>query len=1244
MRADARASRRRLRLAGLAAAILLGAGSAGAQPPAPTATGRLVDASVDIPLTVPAGSLASNPVVVLTNEGGTAVQGVTISTPARDWATAARIVARVVPPGASEEATARALWQFVRRETFSWDMPSLWTSEGTDPVKLLGVYGYGLCTQRALALSALWRAAGLQVRFWQGLGDSEHDVPEVWFDGRWHLLDADRDALFLLPDNRTIAGIDDLRADPSLVLRAGPGFEWLHDILLRTRTDLRVLPVDPYLEQPYALRFPLWPGERLELHATPQAPPFSDEAASQVPPAYGTSIDTVPLVTAGRAVDAAITTNLAGNGHLSVVDTLNPGELSVAIGRAFPLVGLAADVTASLGPGERLRLLGQRHADGFTLAATDFRADAFRLPGVWVSDANVAAGMLPLQVTDPSRPGTLVYALRRRGSAPVRLLLVVYEVEQAEVAVEVSGDAGASWTRIWTPAPDERDYVQTSLDLTPYLAEDRLQVRFVLDAGGRKDMGWTAALQRVEFTGVEGPTPTELGTVDGPFDGTAHLSFTGALLPAGASATYGVRLAAVLESPDGTGRLTDLTARLEGQVRPERLLALDEGSTTLRVQRASSDGDADVRVEVRWSEQADKPAPTAPAGPVSPARDAVMEIPSSVAFSWSPAAIPAPGGILRYHLQVCPDPQCLSPVTAEFETYTTPAASGDAPAAASLAIGILLERDRTYYWRVRAQARGSERWGPFSEVWRFTTGLLPTVRIAAPAEMTATSPFVTMSGAVVHAGNLSAMRWRTSDGQQGDIAPDGSWRAPGIPVKAGATVVTITATTSDGREVSQEVRVRLDQFKYYLAEGTVDPGFTTRLIVANPNPVDAPVSLRLLTGNGEGATLSRTLKAWSRQVFDERDLLGEDASGGVSAEIVSQAAVPLVAERVMTWAGGAGVHATQSTDAPQERWYFAEGAQGFFETFFLIVNPSSEWLPVTATFLLDGGGTVTRRFDVAPSSRFNIWTRIIPELEGRAFATILEGNRPFSTERSMYMNRAGTWLDGHGAAGTPWPSRRWYFAEGATGAYFDTFLLLANPEFSPATVRVTWLLPDGRTEVGTYTVPARSRLTLHVDGEAESLHDTAVGFEVTSDLPVVAERAMYWPGSALTWSGTHASGGQASPGLRWGVATGAGSLTGAAEHFVLVANPDPAREAVVRVRYFGSGQVVQQEYTVPPGSRFTLWLPTMVPELGSMPYGTELTSTNGVPVLVESALYWNTAETRWRAGANLPATRLPDVP
>ena len=89
-------------------------------------------------------------------------------------------------------------------------------------------------------------------------------------------------------------------------------------------------------------------------------------------------------------------------------------------------------------------------------------------------------------------------------------------------------------------------------------------------------------------------------------------------------------------------------------------------------------------------------------------------------------------------------------------------------------------------------------------------------------------------------------------------------------------------------------------------------------------------------------------------------------------------------------------------------------------------------------------------------------------------------------------------------------STRWRFAEGTTREGFDTWLCLANPGNSDATVIVTYLLgPDqGPNVTKTYTVPADTRYTIKVNDAVGP--DKDVSMEIESTLPVVAERPMYF--------------------------------------------------------------------------------------------------------------------------------------
>jgi hypothetical protein len=83
----------------------------------------------------------------------------------------------------------------------------------TDPLKVIGVYGYALCMNNSSSMCGLYETAGLKCRVRTMIG---HTVPEVWFEGRWNYIDTDMFGYVFLPDGKRMANVDDLFRDPDL--------------------------------------------------------------------------------------------------------------------------------------------------------------------------------------------------------------------------------------------------------------------------------------------------------------------------------------------------------------------------------------------------------------------------------------------------------------------------------------------------------------------------------------------------------------------------------------------------------------------------------------------------------------------------------------------------------------------------------------------------------------------------------------------------------------------------------------------------------------------------------------------------------------------------------------------------------------------------------------------------------------------------------------------------------------------
>jgi hypothetical protein len=179
----------------------------------------------------------------------------------------------------------------------------------------------------------------------------------------------------------------------------------------------------------------------------------------------------------------------------------------------------------------------------------------------------------------------------------------------------------------------------------------------------------------------------------------------------------------------------------------------------------------------------------------------------------------------------------------------------------------------------------------------------------------------------------------------------------------------------------------------------------------------------------------------------------------------------------------------------------------------------------------------------------------------------ITATQPISVERAMYRNVGGQVFGvGHAAAGVPSPATTWYFAEGSAGSFFDTYLLFANPSAQLATVQVEYLRDLGGAVTQTYTVPANSRLSVYVD-DVPGIGGASFGARVTSDVAVVAERAMYWPGGFFDYYEGHVSAGATAPSSVWYLAEGETGGPFDAETYVLISNVT-ASPVQVRVRLF----------------------------------------------------------------------------
>ena len=155
----------------------------------------------------------SNRSVRMENVGETDVVNPWLSNGRNDFRSLDQIVARAVEPGMTDREKARALWWQEVQHRFHLEGDN---DELLDPVKVFNVYGYNTCGNDSICLAGQWRKAGLKVAPARLVG---HCVTQVFYDDAWHLMDGDMHSIYLLRDNETVAGEQDLVRDHDLIRR-----------------------------------------------------------------------------------------------------------------------------------------------------------------------------------------------------------------------------------------------------------------------------------------------------------------------------------------------------------------------------------------------------------------------------------------------------------------------------------------------------------------------------------------------------------------------------------------------------------------------------------------------------------------------------------------------------------------------------------------------------------------------------------------------------------------------------------------------------------------------------------------------------------------------------------------------------------------------------------------------------------------------------------------------------------------
>ena len=399
---------------------------------------------------------------------------------------------------------------------------------------------------------------------------------------------------------------------------------------------------------------------------------------------------------------------------------------------------------------------------------------------------------------------------------------------------------------------------------------------------------------------------------------------------------------------------------------------------------------------------------------------------------------------------------------------------------------------------------------------------------------------------------------------------------------------------------------------WYFAEGYTALGYDTYLLLSNPGDSKVTARVYFLLEGGTVVEQDCGIAPHSRFTLAVDDVQGME-SAAFSMQVHADG--PVVAERAMYFASGTRTDGTVSVGAnrPSTDWYFAEGytAEGF-DTYLLMANPGEEAVEVWVYFLLEGGATVDYVFLVGPRSRFTMPVDAFPGVGAAAFSMHVHADGPVVAERSMYFNKG--YVDGgHSALGATQPSRSWFFAEGCTRNFFESYILVGNPGDADALVAMDFYLSQGSLR-HEYLVRARERITVPLASQG-GLDGNDMAFTLYATEPVVAERSVYY--SLDSHRGGSVTTGSPAASPRWYFAEGC--TDGAFDTYLLLSNPGFSPAYVAASFQRDDGATFAYDYLVPPQRRVTVSVDAL-PGLDRASFSAALSSD--APIVAERSMYF----------------------
>lgn len=383
---------------------------------------------------------------------------------------------------------------------------------------------------------------------------------------------------------------------------------------------------------------------------------------------------------------------------------------------------------------------------------------------------------------------------------------------------------------------------------------------------------------------------------------------------------------------------------------------------------------------------------------------------------------------------------------------------------------------------------------------------------------------------------------------------------------------------------------------------------------------DQVVSHATVKGTGFYQVASVTL---SRS--GERAILAEDvevdSSGTLFCDFNIKGAAPGTWNVNVTSMDGltgslAGGFEVRDPEIPDMLWFLGEGTTDWgFETLVTIQNPNPEPVTAVVTYMTPDGEKKRPAISMLSESQAVIAPR--NDLGPVDFSTrveCVEGKTIAVDRRMIWTGPGAPSPDGHASIGVTGPARNWYLAEGSASWGFECWIAIQNPNDTEATCTITYMTEHDGPITAEKKVPPLSRRSFSMGEDLGHIEIRDASIQVSSDIPVIAERAMYRNNRRAG----HASIGANAPRKEFFLAEGTTGWSMGFVTYVVVQNPNDTQAGVELTFLTSEGEVAGPSFIMEPNSRKTIRANDHLP--GETDFSTWVKSNK--PIVAERAMYW----------------------